>query len=239
MGLIATTVGILGSRKLFTDVKRVYYINMWNLATKASQLTIFSLLLTCLFSNAYSSTQIILLLIPYLIRCLAFAFFSAKFGKPMLGIIYPLYSILLQSVLDLIVLIFSLFTWNVQIWGGFRTRIVSVKEKSLKSPVFDDFFKKLKLISLNKNEDDELLEKSSLKKALRHQFIYDSKYKETIPSHKEQGWIKLPADDCTPHEVQMQKSSSFGTEVFEAINAFGSESLQSKEDLKLNVIKFL
>ncbi len=235
LGLIATTVGLLGNRRLCAEVKKVYWMNTLKLITKASQLTVFSLLLTCLFSQTYSVVQLCLLFIPFLTRCLAFAFFSIKQGKPLLVLVYPVYNILLRTVLDFSVLIFSLFSWNVQIWGGYRTRIVSVREKSLKSPAFDQLFKKVKQISLNKdNEDDEeLLEKSAPPKFRMHQFIADTIYKPSDKSREE------TKKDIINSDFEMQKAANFGNEVFDAINSLGNDLTTTKDELKLNVTRFL
>ena len=229
---------MLGNRKLFANVKKVYVFNVWNLVAKSSQLTLCSLLLTCLFSQSFSISQLILLLFPLFTRCITFAYFSARLGRPLLGLLYPIHSLIIRTVLDFIVLLFSLFTWNLQIWGGSRSRIVSIKEKSLKSPAFDQLFQKVKLMSLNKDlDDDELLELSSPKSIQRHQFIA-SKHTEKIPK-KDKEWIPLPDSDASS-DIEMQKTSSFGTEVFDAINSFGKESSESDgSNLKLNVTKFL
>jgi hypothetical protein len=231
LGLVASTVGLLGSRRSFAQVKKVYWINAWKLISRASQLTVFSLLLTCLFGQTYSVTQLCLLFAPFLVRCIAFAFFSLKLGKPLLAIVYPFYNLVLRTILDFVVLIFSLFTWNVQIWGGYRTRFVSVKEKSLKSPGFDNLFQKVKQMSLYKDEeDDELLEKSGPLKTPRHQFIVDTKYKPSkIPAKETRKSVDLIASD-------VEMLSNFGTDVFDAINSIGKESSETKE---LNVTKSL
>lgn len=234
LGLLATTVGLLGSRKLFTEVKRVYWLNSWNLSTRASQMTVFSLLITCLFSGAYSMSQLILLLLPIFSRCIAFAFFSIKLGRPILAIAYPIYTLILKSILDFVVLIYSLVSWNVQIWGGYRTRMVSVKEKSLKSPGFEHLFQKVKQMSLNKdNDDDELLEKAASKKTLKHQFIAYSRYQDKFSYQKPENTEHVSVD------LEMQKTTSFGTEVFDAINALDKESSLADDQLKLSVTKLL
>lgn len=232
MGLIATTIGLLGSRKLFTEVKNVYWMNSWKLTTKASQLTILSLLLTCLFSGTYSTTQLALLLFPFITHCTAFAFISIKLGRPILAVFYPIYNVFLCTILDFVVVIYSLFTWNVQVWGGVRTRMVSVKEKSLRSPVFEQLFKKVKQMSLNKDDDDddELLGKSDLQKTLKHQFIISTKYKEKLASQEPKEHANHISTD-----LEMQKTSNFGTEVFDAINALGEESLPIQDELRLSL----
>jgi hypothetical protein len=172
---------------------------------------------------------------PFLARCLAFGFFSLKQGKTWLAVIYPVYNILIRTVLDFLVLVFSLVSWNVQIWGGYRTRVVSVREKSLKNPAFDQLFQKVKQISLNKDQEDdeELLEKSTQPKYRMHQFIAGTIYKPSDTLREE------TKTDILSSDFEMQQAANFGNEVFDAINSLGKDSTETKDGFELNVTRFL